>query len=70
MVIDAWRLRAIIQQNLTLSARVVQLLAQRLRATECDVTSYHYGLSATQRVLDYLLGQAGEAVKSAGETPV
>lgn len=70
LVVDTWRLRAIIRQDLTLSSRVIQLLAQRLRATECDVTSYHYGLSATQRVLDYLLGQAGEAVKSAGETPV
>jgi len=70
LVIDAWRLRAIVQQDLPLSDRLIQLLALRLRSTECDVTSYHYGLSATQRVLDYLLAQGGEALKSAGETPV
>jgi len=70
LVVEVWRLRSIIQQDLTLSARIIQLLAQRLRATECDATSYHYGLSATQRVLDYLLGQAGDGVKGAGETPV
>lgn len=70
VAIDIRRLRAVIQQHPALSWRVVQALAARQCAIEFDVTGHHSGATGAQRILDYLLEQAGGALGLAGETTV
>ena len=61
---------AVIRQDLDLSWRIIGALAQRQCAVEFDVTGYHYGLTGTQRVLDYLIELAGGYPGLAGESSV
>lgn len=70
VAIDIHKLRGLIQRSLDLSWRIIQALAERQCAVEFDVTGHHYGLTGTQRVLDYLLEQAGDRARLAGETTV
>jgi len=70
VAIDIRRLRAVILQDHGLSLRVVQALAQRQCAIEFDVTGHHSGATGAQRILDYLLEQAGDRIGLAGETTV
>lgn len=70
VAIDIHQLRAIVRQDLDLSWRIIQAMAERQCAIEFDVTGYHYGLTGTQRLLDYLLELAGGQPGMAGETTV
>lgn len=70
VAIDAGKLRAIVGQDLDLSGRIIQALSRRQHAIEFDATGYHYGLTGTQRVLDFLVQLAGERPTLAGETTV
>lgn len=63
-------LRALVRQDRELGWRMIQALARRQTASEFDSTGYHYGSTGTQRVLDYLLGLAGQPLDLAGETTV
>ena len=53
-----------------LSQRIISALARHQCAIEFDATVFHYGLTGTQRLLDYLLEQAGESADLAGESTV
>lgn len=70
VAIDARKLRELVQENSELSGRIIRVLAGRQCATEFDATGYHYGLTGAQRLLDYLLEQAGDQAGLAGETTV
>ena len=70
VALEIWKLRAVIRQDLDLSWRIIEALAQRQCAIEFDVTGYHYGLTGTQRVLDYLIEQAGGCLDLAGESSI
>lgn len=70
IAIGIQKLRAIIRQDLELSWRVIQMMARKQYAIEFDVTGYHYSLTGTQRVLDYLVELAGDRAGLAGETTV
>jgi len=70
VAVDLMKLRAAIRQDLDLSWRIIEALAQRQCAIEFDVTGYHYGLTGTQRVLDYLVELAGGPPGLAGESTV
>lgn len=70
LCIDFRRLREAILSHRELAERVITALAVRQCANETDVTAYHYGLTGTQRVLDYLLEEAGEPASPAGETSI
>ena len=70
VALEIWKLRAVIRQDLDLSWRIIEALAQRQCAIEFDVTGYHYGLTGTQRVLDYLIEQAGGCRDLAGESSI
>lgn len=70
VAIDIHKLRAIVRQDLDLSWRIIQAMAERQCAIEFDVTGYHHGLTGTQRLLDYLLELAGGQPGMAGETTV
>ncbi len=70
VALDLLKLRAVIRQDLDLSWRIIGALAQRQCAVEFDVTGYHYGLTGTQRVLDYLIELAGGYPGLAGESTV
>src|SRR6185369_16558574 len=63
-------LRALVRDDRELSWRIIQALAQHQYAVEFDSTGYHYGQTGTQRVLDFLLGLAGQPLGLAGETTV
>jgi DNA-binding Lrp family transcriptional regulator len=58
--VDARKLRAITRQDVDLGWRIIQALAQRQQAIEFDVSGYHYAMTGTQRLLDYLVELAGE----------
>lgn len=70
VAINAHRLHTLVSQDLELSGRLIQTLARQHSAMEFDMTGYHYGLTGTQRVLDYLVGLAGDSTGLAGETTV
>lgn len=70
IAIAARQLRALVRDDRELSWRVIQALAQRQYASEIDTTGYHYALTGTQRVLDFLVGLAGQPLGLAGETTV
>lgn len=70
VALEIGKLRAAIHQDLDLSWRIIEALAQRQCAIEFDVTGYHYGLTGTQRVLDYLIELAGGRPGLAGESAV
>ena len=70
VAIEIRTLRSVIQKSLDLSWRIIQALALRQCAVEFDVTGHHYGLTGTQRLLDYLLELAGDRARLAGETTV
>lgn len=70
VAIDIRRLRVVIQHDPALSWRIMQALAQRQCAIEFDVTGHHSGATGAQRILDYLLAQAGDRIGLAGETTV
>lgn len=53
----------------SLSWRLLEIVSQRLYATEFEVISHH-SMSSTQRVLDYLLRLAGDRRTIAGETTI
>ena len=70
VTLDMAKLRALIRQDLDLSWRIIEALARRQCAIEFDVTGYHCGLTGTQRVLDYLIEQAGGCRDLAGESTI
>lgn len=70
VAVDVRRLRETVSQHREFGERVIRALAARQCAVEFDATGYHYGLTGAQRVLDYLLEQAGERAGLAGETTV
>lgn len=70
IALDIHKLRALVREDPNLSWQVIQALAERQCAVEFDVTGYHYGLTGTQRLLDYLIELAGGAPGLAGETTV
>lgn len=70
IALDLRKLHAVIRRDLDLSWRIIQALARRQCAVEFDVTGYHYGLTGTQRVLDYLIELAGGYPGLAGESTV
>ncbi|MDE2440611.1 MAG: type IV pili methyl-accepting chemotaxis transducer N-terminal domain-containing protein [Betaproteobacteria bacterium] len=70
VAIDIRRLREAVHHSHDLSARIIAALASRQCATEFDAAGFHYGLTGAQRLLDYLLDQAGERPGFAGETTV
>lgn len=70
IAIAARSLRSIVCHDRELSWRIIRALAQRQYAAEFDSTGYHYGLTGTQRVLDFLVGLAGQPLGLAGETTV
>lgn len=70
VAVDVRRLRAIARQDLDLGWQIIQALAQRQQAIEFDVSGYHYCMTGTQRLLDYLVELAGERPGLAGETTV
>ena len=70
VAIDVRKLREAVHRNRNLSSRIIAALARRQCATEFDAAGFHYGLTGAQRLLDYLLSQAGERAGLAGETTV
>ena len=70
VAIEVRKLRPLIRRDPDLSWRVIQTMAQRQCAIEFDVTGYRYGVTGTQRVLDYLVELAGGHQGLAGETTV
>lgn len=70
VAIDVRKLREAVHLNLNLSSRIIAALARHQCATEFDAAGFHYGLTGAQRLLDYLLDQAGERAGLAGETTV
>ena len=70
VAIDIRKLREATENHHELGVRIIAALARRQCAIEFDVTSHHYGLTGTQRLLDYLLESAGEKANLAGETTV
>lgn len=70
VAIDIRKLRDAVCHSHDLSCRIISALARRQCATEFDATGFHYGLTGAQRLLDYLLEQAGERAALAGETTV
>ncbi|HQZ02286.1 MAG TPA: type IV pili methyl-accepting chemotaxis transducer N-terminal domain-containing protein [Thauera sp.] len=70
VAIDILRWHEAVQRNRELSWRIIQALAQRQYAIEFDVTGHHSRATGAQRILDYLLEQAGEHIGLAGETTV
>ena len=70
VAIDIRKLRDAVHHSHDLGCRIITALARRQCATEFDATGFHYGLTGAQRLLDYLLEQAGERAGLAGETTV
>lgn len=70
VAVDLRILRETVFRSPLLGERIIEALAARQMAIEFDVTGYHYGLTGTQRVLDYLLELAGDDAGLAGETTV
>lgn len=70
LAIDARKLREEVLHNPALGSRIIAALARRQCATEFDAAGFHYGFTGAQRLLDYLLDQAGERAGLAGETTV
>ncbi|MCG2576218.1 type IV pili methyl-accepting chemotaxis transducer N-terminal domain-containing protein [Dechloromonas sp. XY25] len=70
VAIDIRKLREAVHLNRNLSSRIIAALARRQCATEFDAAGFHYGQTGAQRLLDYLLDQAGERAGLAGETTV
>lgn len=70
VAIEVRKLRTIIRHDLDLCWRLLQAMAQRQCAIEFDVTGYRYGVTGTQRVLDYLVELSGGNPGLAGETTV
>lgn len=70
VALEIWKLRAVIHEDLDLSWRIIEALAQRQCAIEFDLTDHHYGLTGTQRVLDYLIELVGGRPGLAGESIV
>lgn len=70
IAIAARPLRTLVRDDRELSWRLIQALARRQYVAEFDSTGYHYGLTGTQRVLDFLLGLACQPLGLAGETTV
>jgi CRP-like cAMP-binding protein len=70
VAIDIRKLRDMVLHSHELSCRIITALARRQCATEFDATGFHYGLTGAQRLLDYLLEQAGKPAGLAGETTV
>lgn len=70
VAIDVRKLREAVHLNQHLGNRIIAALARRQCATEFDAAGFYYGLTGAQRLLDYLLDQAGERAGLAGETTV
>lgn len=70
LAIDARKLRVITRQDLNLGWQIIQAMALRQYAIEFDVAGYHYCMTGTQRLLDFLIELAGERPGLAGETTV
>ncbi len=70
VAVDVRKLRAVTRQDRDLGWQIIQALAQRQQAIEFDVSGYHYCMTGTQRLLDYLVELAGERPGLAGETTV
>jgi CRP-like cAMP-binding protein len=60
---------SVVRDDLTLSARMLEIMARRQCAIEFEVVSRH-AHTGTQRVLDYLIEIAGDRLATAGETTV
>lgn len=70
VAIDMRVLRPMISAEPALSASIIEALARRLSATETDSRGHHRSTTGAQRILDYLLEQAGEPGRLAGESTV
>lgn len=70
LAIDIRKLRDAVHRNQELSCRIISALARQQCASESAVSGYHYGVTGTQRLLDYLLELAGGRTELAGETTV
>lgn len=70
VAIDVRKLREAVHHNRNLGSRIIAALARRQCASEFDTAGFHYGQTGAQRLLDYLLEQAGERAGMAGETTV
>ena len=70
VALEILKLGTVIRHDIDLSWRIIQALAQRQCAIEFDVTIHHYGLTGTERVLDYLIELAGGLPGLAGESTV
>lgn len=70
LAMDIRKLRDTVRQNQELGCRIISALARQQCATESAVAGYHYGMTGTQRLLDYLLELAGDRTELAGETSI
>lgn len=70
LAVDARQLREEVFHNPALAGRIIAAMARRQCATEFDAAGFHHGFTGAQRLLDYLLDQAGERAGLAGETTV
>lgn len=70
VAIDLRVLRAMMAAEPALSANLIETLARRQVAIETDSRGHHRSTTGAQRILDYLLGQAGDRKALAGETTV
>jgi CRP-like cAMP-binding protein len=69
VAIAADEFRAALAAGTELAARTIRSLAERQCAIEFEAASHH-ALTGTQRVLDYLVAQAGGTLPPAGETTI
>lgn len=70
VAIEMRRLRALLRRSADLAWRLLEAIARRQCATECDVTGHHYSVTGPQRLLDYLIELSGRRPALAGETTV
>lgn len=68
--LDIDLLRSMLRDDPELSWCIILAMAARQRAVEFDASGYHYGLTGTQRLLEYLVELAGRPATLAGETSV
>lgn len=68
--LDIDLLRGVVRDDPELSWGIIRAIAERQCAVEFDASGYHYGLTGTQRLLEYLVGLAGRPSSLAGETTV
>lgn len=70
VAIEMRKLRALCRRSPDLAWRLLEAIARRQCATECDVSGHHYSVTGPQRLLDYLIELSGSRPALAGETTV